>query len=227
LILFLTALLETEKFRMEDLYIIGTGSQGRYVIEMCRRDRHFLVKGFVDIFNVENVGKVINGVHVLGLLADIENIVDKSIKVVVAIGKPQEKEAIVKGLTEKGYRFASVISDSAYVSDHVQIGEGVIICQRAVIQPNAKIGNHVIIHTNCDVEHDNVLEDYVNLAPGVCTGGNVHIGRGAFLGVGANVIPKKRIGNYAIVGAGAVVIRDVPDNTTVVGVPAQPLVKNG
>jgi acetyltransferase-like isoleucine patch superfamily enzyme len=55
----------------------------------------------------------------------------------------------------------------------------------------------------------------------------VHIGRGAFLGVGANVIPKKRIGNYAIVGAGAVVIRDVPDNTTVVGVPAQPLVKNG
>ena len=69
--------------------------------------------------------------------------------------------------------------------------------------------------------HHNVIENYVFVGPNSCTGGNVHIKEGAFIGLGASIIPNITIGKWSVVGAGSVVIEDVPDYVTVVGVPAK------
>jgi acetyltransferase-like isoleucine patch superfamily enzyme len=61
------------------------------------------------------------------------------------------------------------------------------------------------------------------VAPGVRLGGDVEVGEGALIGIGAVVLPGKKIGAWAVVGAGAVVTKDVAPNATVVGVPARPI----
>ncbi|MBS3171154.1 acetyltransferase [Candidatus Woesearchaeota archaeon] len=205
---------------MKDLYIIGTGSQARYVIDICKTHR---IRGLIDIINRENIDKNINGVKVICHLDDIADHVPvkSDTDVIVAFGDNKKKEKIVEKLSEIGYNFSTIISDFSYVSKFAKIGKGCIICQNVTIQPNSNIGNHVIIHAGCVIEHDNVLGDFSNIAPGVKTGGNVEVGQGAYVYTGAVIIPKVKIGKYSIIGAGAVVLKNVADNSTVVGNPAK------
>ena len=207
---------------MKDLYIIGTGSQARYIIETCK---DYSIKGLIDILNVDNVGKDINGVKVVCFLDDIDKFVNKDCEVIVAYGGNKKKKEIVEMLVEKGYKFATIVSENAYVSKFVKIGKGCIINPNVTIMPNVTIKDHVIVHSGSVIEHDNVLCDYVNVAPGVVTGGNVTVGEGSYLYTGVVVIPKVNIGKNVIVGAGSVVIKDVSDDVTVVGVPSRELKK--
>jgi acetyltransferase-like isoleucine patch superfamily enzyme len=59
------------------------------------------------------------------------------------------------------------------------------------------------------------------MAPGVCIAGCVEIGDGTFIGTNATILPRLRIGRWVTIGAGAVVTKDVPDFSVVVGNPAR------
>ena len=85
------------------------------------------------------------------------------------------------------------------------------------------IGRHVILNLDCTVGHDAVVEDFVTSRPASTSPGNVAIGVGCDLGTGATLIQGVTIGHWTTVGAGAVVVRDLPANVTAVGVPAQPI----
>ena len=91
----------------------------------------------------------------------------------------------------------------------------------AIVNPEARLGRQCIINTKASVDHECVLDDGVELAPGATLCGIVHLGINAWVCTGATVLPRINIGADAIVGAGAVVIRDVPTGVTVVGVPAK------
>lgn len=214
------------------LYIVGTGSQARYVIENVRRGLNgkftggdeYTIGGLIDLENPQRVGVIINGHEIIGLMSNIAEKVDpKGARVIVAYGKNKEKEAVVEQLERLGYKFATIVSSAAYVSDFVEIGEGSIVNQNATIMPNAQIGRHVIIHSGDVIEHDANIGDYANIAPGVNFGGRVTIGKGAYVYLGANLVPDVVVGDYAIVGAGTLVRENVEANTTVIGVPARVL----
>jgi len=79
----------------------------------------------------------------------------------------------------------------------------------------------ILLNTGCTIDHHNRIGDHAHIAPGVHLGGQVEIGQGALVGIGATVLPQRRIGAWSVVGAGAVVADDVPDNATVIGVPAR------
>ena len=86
------------------------------------------------------------------------------------------------------------------------------------------------INLHCTVAHDVELSDFVTLSPGCHVSGRVSVGRRAFLGTGAMTINGEPgrplvIGEGAVVGAGAVVIKDVEPKSTVFGVPARPLLR--
>lgn len=94
---------------------------------------------------------------------------------------------------------------------------------------NIFIGNFGIYNLNATVSHDSIIEDYVSIMSAVNISGNVHIHKGAYIGVNAailqgNIEKKLIIGENSIVGAGAVVTKDVSENVTVAGVPAKILV---
>lgn len=120
----------------------------------------------------------------------------------------------------------TIAHPSAWVANNAQIGEGSQILAGAIIAPEAKIGRQCIINTKASVDHEDILEDGVEIAPGATLCGLVHAGINAWICAGATVLPRIRIGNDAIVGAGAVVTQDVPDSITVVGIPAKKLIHN-
>ena len=100
-----------------------------------------------------------------------------------------------------GYRFASVVSTKAMVSDYAVLEEGVQVMAGAIIQAGARIGANSIINSGAIVDHDCHLGDDNHVAPGAVTGERVHIGTGAV------VIQGISIGSDAVVGAGATLTR--------------------
>jgi len=119
--------------------------------------------------------------------------------------------------------WAVLIHPSAVVASGTSIEKGSVIFARAVLQTGAEIGKHVIINSGAVVEHDVIVGNFVHIAPGALIGGGVSINNSAFIGLGARVRDHVQIGNYVTVGTGSVVVSDIPDEETVVGVPARRL----
>ena len=138
--------------------------------------------------------------------------------VIVAIGD----NAIRKRVAESTkHTFTNAIHRSAIISSSVTLGLGNMILHGAIVQAQSTIGNHVIINTGAQVDHDCVVEDFAHIAPRVVLCGNVTVGEGTLIGAGATVIPGKKIGKWATIGAGAVVVKDIPDFAVAVGHPAR------
>ena len=66
-----------------------------------------------------------------------------------------------------------------------------------------------------------MIEDFVHISPNAALAGNILVKKGAHIGLGANVIQGITIGENAIIGAGTVVLTDVPNNAVVVGNPGR------
>jgi sugar O-acyltransferase (sialic acid O-acetyltransferase NeuD family) len=120
-----------------------------------------------------------------------------------------------------GLAFPVLVHPAGIVHHSATLHHGTIVAARAVVQPDAVVGRHVILNTACVIEHDVVVGDFAHVAPGAVIAGGVRIGEGAFIGAGAIVIPGREIGAWSVVGAGAVVTRDVPACSLAVGVPAK------
>lgn len=211
---------------MKDLIIFGASGFGREVAWMVERinkvEPTWNLLGFMDD-NDSIQGTEINGYKVLGKTNDINKYSDSCF--VCAVGASKTREQIVKNMKEinPAVIFATVIDPSVEISDHVTIGEGTIICAHTIITVNISVGNHVIINLDCTVGHDAVLNDFVTLYPSVNVSGITEIGYCSELGTGTQIIQGKKVGNYSIVGAGAVVVKDIPDKCTAVGSPAKPI----
>lgn len=135
----------------------------------------------------------------------------------IAIGDPNTKERIVKQLGKMEYR-TLVFGFSGSI-----IGEGSIVCPGTIITTNVEIGRHVIVNINCTVGHDSVIGDFSTLSPGVHVSGNVNIGRRCYVGTGAAIREKINICDDVVIGANAVVVKDITEPGTYVGNPLRKL----
>lgn len=102
-----------------------------------------------------------------------------------------------------------------------EIGEGCVIAPSAVVAPHVIIGKHVLVNYCASTGHNTVIEDLAVISPNASVGGFCKIGRGVYIGAGANIREHITIGANATIGMGAVVVKDVPDGVTAVGVPAR------
>lgn len=146
----------------------------------------------------------------------------------IAIGDSKARQRLSEHCIERGALPLQLKSPHSIVYESNEIGEGAILCANTMITSNAKIGKFFHLNIYSYVAHDCVIGDYVTFAPNVHCNGNVHIHNHAY--IGTNVVIKQGtatnpiiIGEGAIVGMGAVVTKDVPPFTTVVGNPAKPL----
>jgi acetyltransferase-like isoleucine patch superfamily enzyme len=132
----------------------------------------------------------------------------------------------------------TMIADQAFVREKCEIGDYVIVGRGVTVENETTIGDYVKIQTGAYVTAYTTVEDHVFLAPGVYTTNDNYMGRtaerfkfrrgpiirrGARVGANTTLLPGVEIGREAFVAAGAVVTRDVPPATLVMGVPARPI----
>jgi len=161
------------------------------------------------------------GLPILGSDEDVSGIPHDAI--VVAIGDTRTRYRVFSRLAAADETLFSAVHPSAIIAPDVVIGRGCMICAGVVINTGATIGEDTILNTGCTVDHDCVIGPHVHVAPGVNLAGNVQVGEGAFIGIGACAVPGVKIGPWATVGAGAAVIGNVDPEAVVAGVPAKPL----
>lgn len=208
---------------MKDIVIIGAGGFGRevaWLIEDVNRFKNqWNILGFVDD-DKSIQGTEIDGYEVVG---NIEWLAKQELHAVCAIGNPIIKKRVINRLSGSKNKYPILIHPSVIYSDRVIFGEGSVICAGNIATVNVKIGKHVIINLGCTIGHDVVIGDYVTVLPGVNISGFAKIDECVSIGTGAAIIPKTLVGKNTVIGAGSVVIKDLPENCTVVGVPAKPI----
>lgn len=208
---------------MKNIVIIGAGGFGREVAwlieDINKVKREWNIVGFVDD-NESILGKEINGYKVIG---NIEWLKNQELFVVNAIGDPIIKKKVIERIKDSKNLYPVLLHPSVICSDKVMIGEGSVICAGNIITVNIEIGKHVIINLDCTVGHDAILGDYVTVLPSVNISGHVRIEECVSLGTGSAIIQGVTIGANTVIGAGAVVIKDLPANCTALGIPAKPI----
>lgn len=142
-------------------------------------------------------------------------------EVIVATGDNRLRQIRLQILEEYGIPIATIIHPSAIISPTAQVNHGSTILANAVIHTLARIGTGCIINTGAIVEHDCVIKDFVNMSPNCAMAGHCSVESRAFLGIGSTLSPAVTIGEDAVIGAGAVVLTDIPAHATAVGVPAK------
>ena len=207
---------------MKDIVIIGAGGFGREVkwlideINEVSRQWNFL--GFID--DNLNKGTIVNDSIVIGNLAWLQK---QNLNVVCAIGDPNVKKRVLSQLTNSENKYPVLIHPDVRMSKLIDIGEGTIICSGCILTVNINIGKHVIINLDSTVGHDATISDFSTILPSVNISGHVNIEELVSVGTGAKIIQELRIGRNTIIGAGAIVTKDIPQNVVAVGMPAKPI----
>ncbi|MDP3719103.1 MAG: transferase [Acidobacteriota bacterium] len=103
----------------------------------------------------------------------------------------------------------------------VHLGEGLYVQEAVILQAAVSLGDNTSIHMGALIGHETVVGESVFIAHGVSVSGCCRIGDGTFVGTNASILPRRSIGRWATIGAGAVVTKDVPDHAVVVGNPGK------
>jgi sugar O-acyltransferase (sialic acid O-acetyltransferase NeuD family) len=207
---------------MQRVLILGAGGHAQVVADILLRagEAGAAVEplGYLDD-NPLLTGQFLLGLPVLGRMADLGRVAHDAL--VVAIGGNATRRRLFESLQKQGEQFTIARHPSAIIAPDVQIGQGVMVCAGVIINPGCTIGANAILNTGCTIDHHNRIGDHTHIAPGVHLGGEVQISEGGFVGIGAIVMPQRRVGSWSVVGAGAVVHRDIPTRVVAAGVPAR------
>ena len=208
---------------MMDVYIVGAGGYGRVAYGQMRDDaacgRDWRIKGFLD-----ERKQVLDGYgYELGIVGDPFTYVPRENDgFVCALGAPAERRKYAAPLLARGARFINVITE-LYRGPHVHFGQGCFIERRVGIGPDVAIGDFVMIHSLAILGHDIEVGAYSHISCFVFVGGGAKIGSDVTIHPHATILPGVKIGDGAVVGAGSVVIGNVPPGITVFGNPAKRL----
>lgn len=203
------------------LAIFGSGGHGRVVADAA--DASGLWQEIV-FYDGKWPGLHASGAwQVVGAQQELLNQARTYDGVVVAIGNNAIRLQIQQTLADAGAKIATIIHPSACVSRHSDIGAGTVIFAKAVVNIGAQLGKACIINTAATVDHDCILADGVHVSPGANLAGATQVGRASWIGIGACSRQVIHIGDNVIVGAGSVVVKDIPGGQTVAGNPAKEL----
>jgi UDP-perosamine 4-acetyltransferase len=202
----------------QEIVVVGAGGHAKVCIELLRamgKQVAFCVGSSDSPAACLGVPVLLGDEHLVSLKNEGYG------QVFIAIGSNGLRLKLGQAAVDLGYTLVNAISPQAVISPSAQLGQGIAVMAGAVINAEASVGDLAIINTGASVDHDCVIGAGVHIAPQCALAGNVNVGRASFLGVGCKVIPDIIIGDRAIIGAGGVVIYNVDDNATSVGVPAR------
>lgn len=207
------------------LVIIGAGGHGRDLYDIYRAKYTFIDKelefiGFLDDDpnkqpkEGRNIGPIKDYIRLLSSYG-------RDLRYAIGINDPVVRSEIDKIVYSYYARPASLIHPSAYISRSAQYEEGLVMGPHSALTPGVVLGRHVHINSGASVNQNSRIGKYCTISPGARVCGDVTIGERTSLGANSTIINMKNVGSNVILGAGAVVVDDIPDNCTAVGVPAK------
>ena len=188
----------------EKLILIGAGGYAKSVIDSLELDKYEIV-GFIDDIKK---GKHL-GYNILG--NSLNNFDSQNYCFFVCIGDNEKRTNWYNKIIKKGLKVINIIDKSAIV----------FIGKLAIVNSDVTLGNNIIINTKALLEHGTSVGDNSNVSTNTAVNGDTQIGKGCFIGSSSVLNGQLKIRDGAIIGSGAVVIKDVKENTTVVGVPGR------
>jgi UDP-N-acetylbacillosamine N-acetyltransferase len=204
------------------LAIWGASGHAMVVADIVCLNGDYTIYGYIDDLNPDRHGTEFFGGMILGGREQLPKLLDQGVKhILLGFGDCSMRLKLTLFLEEQGFMLPVVIHPSAVVADGVRIGPGTVIAAGAVINPGVRIGKSAIINTAASVDHECTIADAAHICPGVHLAGNVVVGQATQIGIGATVIERVNIGAGSIIGAGAVVVHDIPDHVLAYGVPAR------
>jgi sugar O-acyltransferase (sialic acid O-acetyltransferase NeuD family) len=219
---------------VKDLVIIGCGGFGAEAAwvaeEMNQASANaplWNLLGYADD-DPEKIGSENYGFRVLGNAEAIAHQHEgKEIWYFCAIGNNAVREKVTNRLDQLGWQAATLIHPSVVRAKNAVVGHGTYVGAMSVLAPNSVIGNHVIVNLHVSIGHDSNIEDYANICPGAQINGFCKVGRGSLVGSNASLVQGRQVGSNANLGANSLAINSVPENRTVIGVPAREMPKFG
>lgn len=142
----------------------------------------------------------------------------------VAVGDNSARRRLGESVLAAKKILYTVVHPSASVSSFARLGPGVFIAARAVVGPATAVETGAIVNHGAVVDHDCSIGCWSHVAPGAVLGGTVRVGDMCLIGSGAVILPGITVGTGSVVGSGAVVTQNVEPGTTVIGIPAKPMI---
>jgi len=200
---------------MKRLAILGASGHGKVVADIAECCGWEEVVFFDDAFPQKST---LEGWSIVGDTQDFLSSMVEFAGCVVAIGNNVTRLDKTRFLLSSGAPIISLIHPAAVVSKYSSIELGSVVMANAVINSFSKIGLACIVNTSATIDHDCELMDAVHVSPGVNLAGAVKVKECTWIGIGASINQCLSIGKNVMIGAGSVVINDIPDNVLAVGI---------
>jgi sugar O-acyltransferase (sialic acid O-acetyltransferase NeuD family) len=208
---------------MKNLILIGAGDWGFEVYSWLKDSlgygSEFKFKGFLNSDPTVAENNLIFGATIIGNPEDYMPEADDVFA--CTIGSPAAKMKVTDLIEKRGGTFQTLIHKSVIVFDHTKLEDGVILSPYCVVSNNCTIGKHSGLNLMCTIGHDAVIGAYCQLNSHCDITGHVKIDNSVFMGSRVSVIPKVSVCANTVLGAGAVVIKDIKEEGTYVGNPAR------
>jgi len=204
---------------MNSLLILGAGGHGKVVADSAEaagkwRSILFLDDRYPGL-------KQLGDWPVVGVLESWREYDPTAFDVLVAVGDNLTRLSLHQQIVAGGFNLPVLVHPAAWVSSRARLAPGCVVLAGGMINIDASLGSSAIVNTGASIDHDCYLGGAVHVSPGAHLGGEVRVDDLTWIGIGASIRHGVSIGKRSIVGAGAAVVSDVPDDSTVLGVPAK------
>jgi sugar O-acyltransferase (sialic acid O-acetyltransferase NeuD family) len=206
---------------MKKIFVYGASGHGKVVADILLACKELDFAGFIDD-GPEWQGATVVGLPVCGNGHWLQREAGRvRVTVALGVGDNVTRQKVAERCLAWGAELRTVVHPAASVSAFARLGPGTVVMAGAVINPGAITGAGAIVNTAASVDHDVEIGDFAHVAPNATMGGASRLGTLSQLGIGAVIIHGVSIGAHSIVGAGAVVVKDIPDGVVAFGVPAR------
>ena len=206
-----------------NIVIIGSSGHAKVAIDIIEKENKYNIIGLIDRFST--VGRCVLGYSVIATELTGDLVKNNSIiGGFIAVGDNwvRNQEYINIKSVIPDFKFINAIHPSATIANDVMIDDGTIIMAGAIVNSSTTIGQFCILNTNSSIDHDCILEKFSSVAPSATLGGNVRQEAFSAIMMGANICQRVSIGKHSVIGAGSLVLTDIPSYTVAYGVPAKP-----